>query len=184
MSTEPAVGIKPLRPPGMIAWRADLEAPWAGRAALDAMRLALPAPLSFSEGAHLRAVWMSPDELLFFAPSDAVADIMTALEEACGTHHQLAADVSGLRVGFAVSGPGARDVLAKLTPANMAPGAFQPGTARRTRLGQIAVLILAMKGDRFEVFGFRSVERYLRELLATAARPGAPVRFHAGESRP
>jgi sarcosine oxidase subunit gamma len=154
----------------MIALRADL-------ASLPAELIgAIPAPLTLTGTADHGAGWMSPDELLLFCPGPEVAPTLARLTEGLkGTHH-LALDVSAMRQGFRLSGPNAAETLAKLTPVDMAPDRFLPGTFRRTRLGQVAAVI--WRDDLgYGVLCFRSVADYLGRLLGQSVADGAVGHF-------
>jgi len=121
--------------------------------------------------------WMSPDELLVMVPYAGARSATQMLARALkGTHH-LVADVSDARTVFALKGSGAREVLAKLSPADLSPAALQPGEIRRTRLGQVAAAFWMTGEDRFEVVTFRAQARYAMDLLSNAARPGSEVAF-------
>jgi len=119
--------------------------------------------------------WMSPDELLLLCSYEAVADTVALLEEALNGTHFLAADVSDARVVFRVAGVDAREVIAKLSPADVSPEGLQPGECRRTRLSQVPAAVWMRDETTFEVICFRSVARYVFDLLKSAARPGSEV---------
>lgn len=159
-------------PLGMISLRGDLSDDRL-RAAVTALT-GTPVPDRLRiEGASQRgAAWMSPDELLLFVPRDAVGSALARLGEAlAGTHH-LVLDVSDLRVCLRVDGPGAREVLSKLSPADLHPDAFGEGHFRRTRLGQLAAGIW-LEGQGARVICFRSVADYALLLLRQSAADGA-----------
>jgi sarcosine oxidase subunit gamma len=104
-----------------------------------------------------------------------LAAIVAALE---GTHH-LAADVSDLRALFRLSGPLAREALARLVPADLHPDVFRPGELRRTRLAQIPCAVWPEE-DGFRLLCFRSVAEYAQTILtgaAEAADRAGPVLF-------
>lgn len=122
--------------------------------------------------------WMSPDELMVFCAYDAAPEIAAKLTEALTGQHSLVAVLSDARALFEVSGAGARDALAKLTPADMAATAFPAGMFRRTRIAQIPAGIGAMSEDRFMVMCFRSVAEYAFEILKLSAQKGGEVNFH------
>jgi len=120
-------------------------------------------------------IWMSPDEILILCPYDKVAAHLANLSKALKAMHHLATNVSDARAVFQISGAGARDVLAKLTPADMSPEAFGPGQVRRTRAAQVAAAIWLLDDDVFELVCFRSVADYVFGLLKASAQPGSEV---------
>jgi sarcosine oxidase subunit gamma len=81
---------------------------------------------------------------------------------------------------FALSGEARalRDVLAKVTPANMAADVLKPGEMRRTRLQQAAGAIWFESETEARVVCFRSVARYVFDLLAMSAKEGGAVGYH------
>ena len=153
---------------GMIAIRADLArsgAPLAG-----AVGAPLPEPTQFTVAGARMIGWMSPDELLVTLPADQVAAACAAMETALGDDHGLVVDVSDMRAVFDIIGPGADQVLAKLSPTDLAR---LPDTGlRRSRAGQVPVAFWRVPGG-FRLIGFRSVADYLQTVLTNAAMPGS-----------
>lgn len=115
--------------------------------------------------------WMSPDELLVIVPKDDVPAVIAKLEDSVKGLHHLIADVSDARMMFQLSGPNAREVLAKGAPVDLSPDAFQPGDIRRTRIGQVAAAFWMVDAQTFRIICFTSVAGYLEEWLRHAARP-------------
>jgi len=157
-------------PMGMITLRGDQGA--LGDAVRAVIGADLPARRQIvAEGARACA-WMSPDELLLMLPRGDVPAAMGQLAQMLAGVHHLAADVSDARAVLRVSGPLAREVLAKLTPADVSPQALPVGEMRRTRLAQVAAAVRVIAEGEIEVICFRSVARYMFDLLAMSARPG------------
>ena len=171
-------------PRGMIALKGELSE--LGVAAeLTGAEMPRPGAVTVSGGRAL--LWMARDELLVLVAPDEVGPALDRIREALGDIHHLAADVSDLRATFVLEGPACRDVLAKLTPADVSPAALPPGVVRRTRIGQVAAAFWFRDDDTAEVVCFRSVAGYMRDLLADAAQVGSEVGHHvrpAAETRP
>lgn len=163
---EGAATIRQLPQRGMITVRGtDIGAPDQGRCV--------------TEG-DTRVAWMSPDEILVLVPhSEVAAEVVRRQEALAGTHH-LVQDVSDARAIFEVSGPAARETLAKLCPVDLRPAQFEEGRARRTRLAQVACAFWMTGPDAFELIVFASVADYAWNLLTNAAHPAAVV-GHFGE---
>lgn len=159
-------------PLGMIALRGALSDERL-RAAVQAVTgVPVPDPLRIEGTSAQGAAWMSLDELLLFVTRDQIAAAVARLDEAlAGTHH-LVLDVSDLRAVLRIDGLAAREVLAKLTPADLHPEAFGPGAFRRTHLGQVAAAIW-LEGQGARVLCFRSVADYALALLRQSAADGA-----------
>lgn len=155
---------------GMISIRADLAR--AGDAIADAAGLALPDMTRITTDGSRWLGWMSPDELLLILPAQDHREAQTALEQALAGEHALVADVSDLRAVFDVIGPHADDVIAKLSPADLA--AMPADGLRRSRAAQTAAGFWRVEGG-FRVFGFRSTADYLHLILRNAAIPGSQL---------
>lgn len=152
---------------GMIQIRADLTE--AGAAITKAAAIPLPGPTSTTTNGSRRLCWMSPDELLLVLPQAELAAALAELTTALAGQHALVLDVSDMRAAFAVEGGRADQVLAKLSPTDLA--AMPADGMRRSRAAQVACGFWRQEGG-FVLIGFRSVADYLRGLLDNAARAG------------
>ncbi|MBW6505650.1 MAG: sarcosine oxidase subunit gamma [Rhodobacteraceae bacterium] len=158
---------------GMITLRGDLAAPAMARALKAATGCALPGQRAISaHGANL-AAWMAPDELLLLLPYPEAAAICAKLETALAGEHALVANVSDARALFRITGAKADQVLAKLCPVDFA--ALPAAEIRRTRAAQVAAALWRSAPDEISLICFRSVARYMFDLLATSARPGSEL---------
>jgi sarcosine oxidase subunit gamma len=161
---------------GMVTLRADLGAAKVRKAVTSVVGVDMPpvrgAVLSGGRG----ALWMSPDELLLLLPHGEAPGAVAALSKALAGVHHLAAEVSDARAVFRITGDldACREVLAKLSPADLSPAAFAEGEVRRTRLGQVAAAFWIEEGG-ITLVSFRSVARYVFDLLSNAAAPGGAV---------
>lgn len=160
---------------GMITLRGDLASKPIIKAATAATGVKMPGLREAHIGDTGGLCWMSPDELLVLCPYTGVAATVAGMVKALGQTHGLVVDVSDARAMFAVSGPAAREVMAKLCPVDFAPGAFAPGQFRRTRMAQIPAAIWMQDDDSFRVVCFRSVADYAFGVLKAAALPGSAV---------
>jgi len=151
---------------GMITLRGDLADPRLAAA------VAVPPVRRIAVAGETAVAWMAPDELMLFGPRADVAGRVAALGAALAGMHHLVVDVSDARALFRLEGPGAREVLAKGAPVDLAAPAFGPGDFRRTRLGQVAVAFWMPEGDVVELMCFRSVADHVALWLDLAARPG------------
>jgi len=121
--------------------------------------------------------WMSPDEVLVLCPYDEVTDRLDALNARLSDTFALAVNVSDARAVFRVSGPAAREVLAKLCPVDLSPEAFKPGMFRRTRMAQVPAAFWMDDDQTVRIICFRSVAEYVFGLLKVAAAKGAGVGY-------
>lgn len=155
---------------GMITLRCDLGSGGLG-AALEGLGLEVPGTGAIIGPAGARqAAWMSPDELLLLTGYDSAHDDAAALGAALAGEHALVEVVSDARALFVLKGEGVREVLSRLTPADLRPSRFGPGIIRRTRLAQVPAAIWFPAGDEARVVVFRSVAQYAFDLLAGAAK--------------
>jgi sarcosine oxidase subunit gamma len=161
---------------GMVSLRADLSG--AVRAVKRVTGADMPEARRMTEGQGCRVAWMSPDELLILCDHAQASKLAFDLTEALTGQHHLALDVSDARAMFSVTGEAGRlrDVLSKITPADI--GALPAGEMRRTRLQQVAGAIWFESETEARVICFRSVARYVFDLLAMSARDGGAVGYH------
>lgn len=164
---------------GMITLRGDLAAPTLQGAATDVAGVEFPDARAANCRGDKGLCWMSPDELLILLPYAEVARAVTSIGTALAGSHHLVADVSDARASFSLSGEGRaiRNVLAKLTPADLRAASLPTGRMRRTRLSQVPAAIWFSEEDRAEVICFRSVAEYVWGLLVNAAEPGSEVGY-------
>ncbi|MBK0327175.1 sarcosine oxidase subunit gamma [Rhodobacteraceae bacterium F11138] len=160
---------------GMITLRGDLAARAVKSAATKATGAAMPGANAISTKDDSGLCWMSPDELLVLCPYAAVPEVLAQLQTALAGSHALAVNVSDARAVFRVSGPAAREVLAKLCPVDLSPAEFEPGTIRRTRLAQVPAAFWMVDNETFQLVCFRSVAQYVFDLLCVAAQPNSEV---------
>lgn len=167
-------GVRDLGLRGMITLRGEVAA-MAG-ICVDLTGAAMPGMGRIEQAGDKALAWMSPDEVLIMVPHDAVSEALARIAAALNGTHHLAADVSDARALIGVTGPDAREVFAKLAPADLHPASFGPGQFRRSRLGQVAAAFWLDADGQFSVICFRSVADYTFALLAQSALDG-PVDF-------
>ncbi|MGY3436522.1 MULTISPECIES: sarcosine oxidase subunit gamma [unclassified Marinovum] len=172
------ISVRESAPQGMIVLRGDLASVPIKNAATGISGLDMPSARGVRFEGERGVVWMSPDELLLLCPYGEVAGALRSLSGTLSDSHALAVDISDARCMFELRGSGLRDVLAKLTPADMSTDALQPGEARRSRLAQVPAAFWLQSETSARVICFRSVARYVFDLLKTAAQPGSTVGFH------
>ncbi len=110
--------------------------------------------------------WMSPDEYLLVMPHGEVEKALAEIARTLKDQHYMAVDVSDARAVFRVEGSQAADVLRKLAPVDI--DHLQPGELRRSRIAQVPAAFWK-QNDGYTLVCFRSVARYVFDLLANAA---------------
>lgn len=168
------VHITEMAPQGMITLRADPTV--SGPAVSSVLSLPMPETRCVTMSGARKLAWMSPDELMLLVPSSETADTIAGLRQALVGQHHLLQDVSDIRAMFSITGANARDVLAKLVPADLHPDSFGAGEMRRSRLAQIPCAFW-LEDDGFRLLCFRSVAQYALDLLQEAALDDAPVGY-------
>ncbi|NRB34086.1 MAG: sarcosine oxidase subunit gamma [Rhodobacteraceae bacterium] len=155
---------------GMITIRGTLADKGFAAAVTKATGCTIPSARGVEAGT---LAWMSPDEVLWLCDHADAATQADALADALSGQHAMVTNVSDARALFAVEGPNAREVLAKLCPADVSPAAFGPGRLIRSHLGQVPAAMWQTEDGVFHVICFRSVAQYVFDLLSVAAQPGS-----------
>jgi len=173
--TDGIAQIAELGPRGMITLRGDQSDKALQKALKSATGVAMPLQRETITAGDYTVAWMSPDELLIICPYEVALTTQAALSSKLAGSHALAVNVSDARAVFEVTGPHAREVLAKIAPVDLSPDQFGVGKIRRTRLGQVAAAFWMTSEDTFNVVCFRSVAQYVFDVLAVAAQKGSEV---------
>ena len=164
---------------GMITLRGDFDSTDLRNAATGVSGVDFPGQNEVRTVGDRGLAWMSPDELLVMVPHGGTAEALTSIGATMGEAHHLAVDVSDARAVFHLEGQGEtlREVLAKLTPADMRASALPVGRIRRTRLAQTAAAIWFTDENTATLICFRSVAVYVFSLLKQSAAPGSEVGY-------
>lgn len=169
--------VEEIGPRGMITLKGDLSSEVLRGVAAEVTGVDVPGQRGASVAGEAGLLWMAPDELLLLVPRAEAAAARDRVAQALAGEHHLAEDVSDARALFAISGASSREVLAKLTPADLHPESFGPGELRRTRVAQVPAAFWMRDAETFELLCFRSVAAYMFDLLKTAADPKAPIAY-------
>jgi len=182
-ATTGIAAITELGPMGMITLRGDLSLRKMRKLVTKTTGADFPDVRRVETAQDCAVAWMSPDELLVMCPYVDVGDTAARMTTALEGEHALVANVSDARAVFEVSGPQARDVLAKLAPVDLDPAQFTPGMFRRTRLAQVAAAFWMTDDQTFRIVCFRSVAQYVFDLLSVAAQSGSEVGHYSVQSQ-
>ncbi len=154
-------------PLGMITLRATPDAAGLAEAIGGVTGTGVPAIRQILHNGDRAAAWMSPDEYLLILPYGDTDAAQAVISGAMAGAHHLAVTVSDARAVFRVTGARADEVIAKIAPVDL--NALPPGEMRRSRAAQVAAAFWR-DGDGFTLVCFRSVARYVFDLLAHSAR--------------
>jgi sarcosine oxidase, subunit gamma len=160
----------------MVDLRADPDGPATSRASA-LLGLELPTtPSTYVSDDTTTAIWMGPDEWLITGTRSA-ATLETQLRAAV-SEDGAAIDVSAQRTTLRLSGPDARDLLAKGCSLDLHPTVFRKGTAAQTMLGLAGVVLVALDdaGTDYRILVRASFARYLADWLIDAAEEFGVVR--------
>jgi sarcosine oxidase subunit gamma len=140
-------------------------------AARGILGAALPvAANTVSEGEGVTVLWLGPDEWLVVTPSGEGVALGRALDAGVARHGGIATHVTDSRAVIGVSGPRARDVLAKGCPLDLHPGSFGPGRCAQSLVAKASVLVHQRDdGPGYDLYVGRSFTTYLWRWLADAA---------------
>jgi sarcosine oxidase, subunit gamma len=134
--------------------------------------LRLPAEAnSFTAEGSVACLWLGPDEWLIVGPGGGEHEIAARLRAALGNMHGAVTDVSEARTTIAVSGPRARELLAKGTSIDLHPRVF--GTGRCVQTGFAGANIVLRQVDEaptFEIIVLNSFAEHLWAWLEGGAR--------------
>ena len=123
---------------------------------LKPLGLTFPGPGTWAAKAEARIVWTGRGQaFLMGVPAP-------ALEGAAVT------DQSDGWAGFALTGPGAEAVLARLVALDLRASAFPAGRAARAALNHMSLVLLRTGPEAFELYTFRSMARSAWHELAEA----------------
>ena len=144
----------------------------AFRAAAEAaLGLVLPGEPNTAAAAGGRAaLGLGPDEWLVVAPQGDVNEIARALRQALSGRAAAVTEVGELRTVIAVSGPRARDVLAKGCTLDLHPREFGPGRCAQSTVGTVDVIVHQTEEvPSYELYVQRSFAEHLWLWLEDAA---------------
>ena len=117
------------------------------------------------QSADTSSLNLGPDTWLLVSDSRSASDIVADCEQSLDGLLMNAVDYSSGLAIFKVSGPDSRELLAMGTGLDLRPTSFATGSCSRTRLAQIAVVVVATGDDEFELYLDRSFERYFDNWL-------------------
>jgi sarcosine oxidase subunit gamma len=128
--------------------------------------------------AEHKVLWLGPDEWLVVTPEGGTGALMLSLRQACGDGFASVVELGSGQTVIEVSGPRAREVIAKGCPLDLHPRAFGPGRCAQSRLARALVTIAQLdEAPTFELIVRRSFAEYLWQWLLDACRHPVEPRF-------
>jgi sarcosine oxidase subunit gamma len=171
------LGLSPRGFRGLVTLRVDLtREPKAAEAVRDATGLDLPTtPCTAASAGKTHCLWLGPDEWLFVVDDpdpDAGADLQTKLTGLLDGIFAQVVDVSGAQAAIGITGPEAREVLARAIPLDLHPRVFQPGQVKQTLFGRHTGITLHQLDDQptYDLHCRRSFTAYVWRYLEDCAK--------------
>lgn len=131
--------------------------------------VSLPRAPNRAAGEQLCALWVAPDQWLLVSKHSSSERLLIEVEDACRNLVHIAVDNSHGLERMALSGPGARSLLAGGCGLDLAFESFPPGRCSGTRLAQLGVLIHCVNVDAFEIYVESGAARWLWDWLEDAS---------------
>jgi len=129
---------------------------------------ACPAPGRSAQGNGVTLHWCGPEQWYAVAEGRSEGalyrDLASRLQSLASC-----SDQSHGRVILGISGPKARNVLAKGTPVDLHPSAFAPGQCATTQMAHVGVHLAQVGPDEFELSLFRGFSESFWEWLTEQA---------------
>ena len=120
-------------------------------------------------GSDPRSLWLGPDRWLLVSSTIAPDAMIKLCKQALTGTIYNAVDYSAGLAAFRVAGPEARRLLATGTGIDLRSRNFPDYSCARTRLAQIAAVIVAGAAESFDVYVDRSYDTYLTDWLAESS---------------
>ncbi len=120
-------------------------------------------------GSDLRSLWLGPDRWLLVSNATTPDSIITNCKETLTGILHNAVDYSAGLVMLRIVGPNARQLLATGSGLDFRPEKFPIRTCCRTRLAQVAAVIVVEAPEQFDIYVDRSYGTYLYDWLTEAS---------------
>jgi sarcosine oxidase subunit gamma len=118
----------------------------------------------------VRILWLGPDEWWVAAPDAKRTELIERLRRSFAGQHTAVTDVSESRTIITMTGPAARDVLARGISLDLHPRAFGPGQCAQTGMSKAIVLLHQVDSlPSYEVYILKSFADYLWRWIGLVA---------------
>ena len=122
-----------------------------------------------ASGSDPRSLWLGPDRWLLVSNSTTPDVIVRNCKETLAEILHNAVDYSAGLVVLRIAGPNAGQLLATGSGLDFRPGKFPIHTCCRTRLAQVAAVVVAEAPEQFDIYVDRSYGSYLSDWLTEAS---------------
>ena len=128
-------------------------------------------PNTTSDAGSFRLLWLGPTEYWVTAPVGSEEKLVADLRQALTGQHAAVIDVSESRTVISLSGPDAREVLARGCSLDFNPRVFGPGQCAQTGLTKANVLIDQRDATpSYDIYVLKSFADYLWQWLGLVNR--------------
>jgi sarcosine oxidase subunit gamma len=118
----------------------------------------------------LRVLWLGPNEWWVVAPDAKRAELIERLRQSFAGQHTAVTDVSESRTVITLSGPAARDLLARGISLDLHPRAFGPGQCVQTGMAKANVVLHQIDdAPSYEIYVLKSFSDYLWRWIGLVA---------------
>jgi sarcosine oxidase subunit gamma len=115
-----------------------------------------------AQAGDVRILWLGPNEWWVVGTDARRAGLIDGLRQAFAGQHTNVTDVSESRTVITLSGPAAREVLARGVSLDLHPRAFGPGQCAQTGLSRANVLLHQLdETPAYEIYVLKSFADYL-----------------------
>ena len=119
-------------------------------------------PNTTARSGDFRILWLGPTEWWVVSANAEPAKLVDDLRQAFSGQHAAVIDVSESRTVISISGPSARDVLARGCSLDLHPRVFQPGQCAQTGLTKANILLDQIDANpTFDIYVLKSFSDYL-----------------------
>jgi sarcosine oxidase subunit gamma len=128
-------------------------------------------PNTTAKAGDFRILWLGPTEWWVVTTGGTEEKLVADLRQAFNGQHAAVIDVSESRTVITLSGPAARDVLARGCSLDLHPRAFGPGQCAQTGLTKANIMLDQIDGTpSFDVYVLKSFADYLWQWLGLIGR--------------
>lgn len=115
-----------------------------------------------NSGNGISILWLGPNEWWVVAAADRSDELVAALRQAFQGQHTAVIDVSESRTVITVSGPKARDMLARGISLDLHPRVFGPGQCAQTGMAKANILLHQLDDKpSYDIYVLKSFSDYL-----------------------
>ncbi len=136
----------------------------------DAAASALKLPLEALQwrGGDPKACWLGPDQWLLTSDLRSATDIIKEIGAALVDQLHAATDMSSQNMCFSLRGQAARTILAMGCGIDMHRSTFKSGECIRTHFANVALFMVAVDDNEFDLYVDRSYAQYLQDWIVNA----------------